>query len=1096
MALGNGSDEILLFSPAGELIDVVEYDDGSFPDLPNTSLQLGGNLDLNAVDNSVGALWCPATQRIGEPDSDLGTPGGPNGVCEVTEFTIQELRNPDEPGHPAVNTQVAVRGAVVVGIDSFGRHIFVQDPAGGPWSGIYLSNPSIRATGITVGMVLEVEGLYLELDLGDVGSGTLSTIAATQLVVSGTDAVPAATVLAPGGFSDSETAEQWESTLVEVIEVTVSELLDSGEFEVSDGETAVSVDDLLFPYPEPLVDDEFSIIAGPLNYSFGDYKIVPRSDEDMISTTVRCPNGVFDGDYNVDGEDLEGYTAVTGDLTLRNTDLRDLDELVCLQTVGGTLSLWENAALTHVDGLSRLTSIGGWLYVDGNTRLLSLDGFSNLRSVEGSMNIRNNRDLANVDGLWGITSVDGGFLVVHNNSSLTHVDGLVGITSVDGDVIIENNANLENVDGLAGLRSAGAYVAIRRNAELTSVSGLTGITSIEGELSIHNNGSLCDTDVDALLAYLDFAMDTDPTLGDTTNNTGPCEDCAGTVYDGDVDDDNLAEMEGVSFVTGEVSVRADDLAPLRCLQHVGGKLSLFRNASTDLDDLSNLATIGSAFNLRQAWYLTNLDGLSNLISVGGYFWLDDNSRLSHVDGLSGLLRVGAISVRYNAGLQNIDGLSRLRRDAVIEIQDNSQLLNVDGLARLRHASNISIDENNSLEDLDGLAGLARVDVNIGIEDNPALERVDGFNNLTEANGVFIRGNANLESVDGFNSLSSVNYLEFRRNPSQLGVDGFSALPSSIYYLALEDNDALTGVAGLSEISEIRSSLFIAQNQSLVDFDDLQNLNSVGRSVYVIGNDALANLDALSNLTSIEQRLVVADNKALQSVDGLSNLTLVGAITHLTDLEVHSNAALCQESVNALVHTLNARADLELGDISNNGGYCVLGVPCEDLVPTIDGATEGNDVLTGTDGDDIIVGGGGDDIIDGLGGDDILCGGQGNDTIEGGSGNDALFGGSGSDSLNGGLDLDAAVYISSPNGVNIDLKNGLATGGDSAGDTLNNIEILVGSPFADLLMGDGQANTVIGGEGDDTLAGREARDLVDGGGGTDSCTGEIQVACEL
>lgn len=74
--LVNNFDGIRLMSVAGEIIDVVVYDDGAtFPDGTGTSMQLSPG----ALDNADGANWCEASEPFG--DGDLGTPGGPNSPC-------------------------------------------------------------------------------------------------------------------------------------------------------------------------------------------------------------------------------------------------------------------------------------------------------------------------------------------------------------------------------------------------------------------------------------------------------------------------------------------------------------------------------------------------------------------------------------------------------------------------------------------------------------------------------------------------------------------------------------------------------------------------------------------------------------------------------------------------------------------------------------------------------------------------------------------------------------------------------------------------------------------------------------------------------
>src|SRR4028119_1482929 len=130
-------------------------------------------------------------------------------------------------------------------------------------------------------------------------------------------------------------------------------------------------------------------------------------------------------------------------------------------------------------------------------------------------------------------------------------------------------------------------------------------------------------------------------------------------------------------------------------------------------------------------------------------------------------------------------------------------------------------------------------------------------------------------------------------------------------------------------------------------------------------------------------------------------------------------------------------------------------------------TQANDTLRGTSDDDILNGLAGDDVLRGLEGNDILMGGAGADYLAGGEGNDA------------------AVYLSSPAGVTIDLSEKIAIGGDAVGDVLDSIESLGGSAYADTLTGTDGNNYLSGLGGDDVLDPRLGFDEVDGGAGNDT-----------
>ncbi len=142
-------------------------------------------------------------------------------------------------------------------------------------------------------------------------------------------------------------------------------------------------------------------------------------------------------------------------------------------------------------------------------------------------------------------------------------------------------------------------------------------------------------------------------------------------------------------------------------------------------------------------------------------------------------------------------------------------------------------------------------------------------------------------------------------------------------------------------------------------------------------------------------------------------------------------------------------------------------------------------VIGTTGDDTLTGSAASDSLVGGGGDDILTGNAGNDTLLGGSGNDTLIGGVGSDVLDGGTGINTADYSASTAGINVFLDGSVGYGGDTTGDTLAKIQVVIGSASADGLTGSTANETLLGGLGNDTLTGGGGADVLDGGGGVDT-----------
>jgi Ca2+-binding RTX toxin-like protein len=120
----------------------------------------------------------------------------------------------------------------------------------------------------------------------------------------------------------------------------------------------------------------------------------------------------------------------------------------------------------------------------------------------------------------------------------------------------------------------------------------------------------------------------------------------------------------------------------------------------------------------------------------------------------------------------------------------------------------------------------------------------------------------------------------------------------------------------------------------------------------------------------------------------------------------------------------------------------------------------------------------DDELEGDDEDNWLHGNFGDDTLTGGAN------GFGGDWLIGGYGIDTASYEHSPQGVRVSLLDDTAFFGHAEGDELDEIENLTGSAFADLLVGDNDANELTGLGGADTLDGGGGADTMIGGTGDD------------
>jgi Ca2+-binding RTX toxin-like protein len=133
---------------------------------------------------------------------------------------------------------------------------------------------------------------------------------------------------------------------------------------------------------------------------------------------------------------------------------------------------------------------------------------------------------------------------------------------------------------------------------------------------------------------------------------------------------------------------------------------------------------------------------------------------------------------------------------------------------------------------------------------------------------------------------------------------------------------------------------------------------------------------------------------------------------------------------------------------------------------------------------LVMGGAGNDLLSGSPNGDALLGESGNDTLSGGGGPEHLAGGDGDDSVDGGDGIDTIAFGAA---VTMNLALGGAAGEGT--DVIAGVEDVLGSPFADVIVGSSGRNRLDGRAGGDVIRARGGNDLIFGGAGADRLLGE-------
>lgn len=232
-----------------------------------------------------------------------------------TGITIYDIQDVSSTDHPAENSTVRIEDVVVTG-EQFNAStnlygMFVEEKQGGAYSGIMVVYGKTAGLGpFTTGDVVTIEGTYKEYY-------GMSEISATNIIKTGRESPPKPVVVNPAdvatGGSD---AEKYEGVLIRVENVEVlsanpdaANEKDYKEFMIT-GNLRVN-DKYSYTYTsQRRVGDRFDYIVGILDYNFGEFKLNPRSDDDLALSGMSVPDGGTIADTGLDtgGDDTGGVT--------------------------------------------------------------------------------------------------------------------------------------------------------------------------------------------------------------------------------------------------------------------------------------------------------------------------------------------------------------------------------------------------------------------------------------------------------------------------------------------------------------------------------------------------------------------------------------------------------------------------------------------------------------------------------------------------------------------------------------------------------------------------------------------------------------------
>ena len=173
-------------------------------------------------------------------------------------------------------------------IDNPSRLMVIQDPAGGPWSGLVIFRNIGFGMDIPAGSYIRVLGVVDEF----FGLTELNLDNVWVVDIMGTAPIPAPALLTTADFpaDDGDISEAWESVYIQFENATVTDDdIGNDEWVFDDGSGPTHADDLGerdgdLSY-QPTNGDVYQFIRGIGWYSFSDYKLEPRDNRDIALLT-------------------------------------------------------------------------------------------------------------------------------------------------------------------------------------------------------------------------------------------------------------------------------------------------------------------------------------------------------------------------------------------------------------------------------------------------------------------------------------------------------------------------------------------------------------------------------------------------------------------------------------------------------------------------------------------------------------------------------------------------------------------------------------------------------------------------------------------
>lgn len=190
-----------------------------------------------------------------------------------------------------------------------------------------------------------------------------------------------------------------------------------------------------------------------------------------------------------------GCTNIEGKVTIYGNDIKNIDSLYSLTSIGGDLYISFNHKLISLSGLDNVTSIGGSLLIENNTVLGSVAGLKNLADISGYLYIFFNEALKSLSGFEKLTTIGQGLHIGYSHG-LSSLAGLEKVTSIGGGLWIFQNQSLKSLSGLDNIDAKtiqSIYIVDNDSLQECDVKSICNYFSgTATNVTLHDNATGCD----------------------------------------------------------------------------------------------------------------------------------------------------------------------------------------------------------------------------------------------------------------------------------------------------------------------------------------------------------------------------------------------------------------------------------------------------------------------------------------------------------------------------------------------------------------------------------------------------------------------------